>query len=147
MSSGKISKRDQKAIEISAKTLNELLYGVQNHSTSVTEVTDEPQRAMSQADRILAKFGGPTRLAYILRSIGIHSRGQSTIARWRYPKSKGGTGGRIPNQAWPLVFAAARAEGIVITAEDLDPRELAMDAKQQRAFPAKIRRKRGMPVF
>lgn len=140
MSSGKIPKREQRAIDFSAKTLNELIYGV-------TEVTEDTPRAMSQADRILAKFGGPTRLAYILQSLGIKARGQSTIARWRYPKSKGGTGGRIPNQAWPLVFAAARAEGIVITAEDLDPRELPMDAKTERAFPPKIRRKRGMPVF
>lgn len=73
---------------------------------------------ISQAQRIIDKFGGVTTLA---RAIG---RAPSTVNRWLYPRERGGTGGRIPTESVELVARAARQEGLYLSAEDLDPRAL-----------------------
>ncbi len=84
---------------------------------------------MSQAERILMKFGGPQRLARIFRAMG-RSYHRVTLYKWTYPRAKGGTGGMIPTAAWGDVFDAARREGIYLTQEDMDPRP---------SYPKKLR--------
>jgi hypothetical protein len=79
----------------------------------------EPQP--SQAERVIAKFGGARDLARAFQAIN-KPKDPSTIFKWTYPKSKGGTGGLIPTRVWPDVMAAARYSGVFITIEDLDPR-------------------------
>ena len=81
----------------------------------------KPKPIKTQAERILDKFGGARRLASTLQAIG-RPRDVTAIYRWTYPKSKGGTNGTVPRIAWDDVLAAARAEGIMLTPEDLDPR-------------------------
>lgn len=83
---------------------------------------EKPKR--SQAQRIIDKFGGARRLVSILNTIDPStSRAPSSIYKWLYSRSKGGTGGVIPTSALPLVLKAARLEGIFLTAEDLYPGE------------------------
>jgi hypothetical protein len=80
-------------------------------------------KKLTQAERIFSKFGGPTRLFNIMCLIGKRGRDKATIYRWNYSRARGGTDGLIPTSAWPDVLAAARFDGIIITPEDLDPRE------------------------
>lgn len=85
-------------------------------------MTPEPQ---SQAARIFARFGGATALWKALRALGDEEnkrRHISCVYRWNLPKATGGTGGIIPTRNMESVLAAARAEGIVLTADDMDPR-------------------------
>ncbi|SOD41341.1 hypothetical protein [Nitrosovibrio sp. Nv4] len=79
------------------------------------------QAAKTQADRIIAKFGGARGLARALQALGdTHQlRSPAVIYRWTYPKTRGGTGGKIPSSALDAVIRAARLEGILITADDL----------------------------
>lgn len=87
-----------------------------------------PPPPKSQAQRVYAKFGGPAHLAIALRQA--HKAGAvakkyapSTVYRWDYPKAKGGTGGIIPNGAWPDIHALAKRRGVFITTDDLFPGE------------------------
>lgn len=100
----------------------------------------------SQADRVVWKFGGPIRLSLILKAIG-RPKDPSSIHRWMYPKEEGGSGGIIPGRAWPDLFMAARAEGVLLTSEDLDPREKLMPVPMARAFPRRIRRRPGQRML
>ena len=73
----------------------------------------------SQAARIIDKFGGPAACA---RAIDYDP---SQIFRWRYPEApskKRGTGGLVPAAALRKLRAKARALGVLLTAEDLEPR-------------------------
>lgn len=76
----------------------------------------------TQASRVLARFGGAFRLASILREMD-ESRTVTTLYRWTYPRSKGGTGGLIPGESIPLVLEAARRSGVKITHADWSPEE------------------------
>jgi hypothetical protein len=76
---------------------------------------------MTQACRIIKKFGGAEALAEALSNVGLE-RSKHNVYRWTYPREKGGTGGVIPTPSLPHVLLAARNEGILITREDLDPR-------------------------
>ena len=76
---------------------------------------------ISQAQRIFAKFGGVSKLVNALADVGA-KRDRTTVYRWNHAKAKGGTGGLIPTEAWPDVTAAARWAGVILTAEDCDPR-------------------------
>lgn len=76
--------------------------------------SDEPT-VMTQAERVIEKFGGPKNLARII------GRDVATVYKWMYPKTKGGTGGLIPTQALTEVMAAARQQGIFLTTADLFP--------------------------
>lgn len=69
-----------------------------------------------QAAKIALKFGGPALLAKALAS----SRSRTVVYRWLYPKSEGGTDGRIPPAAWLDVKRAARDLGILLTVEDFE---------------------------
>lgn len=76
----------------------------------------------TQADRILRKFGGPRRLAKLLKAIDPNTAlNPSSIYRWRYPRDRGGTGGLIPTAAIPLIQKAAVVDGILLSQEDLYP--------------------------
>jgi hypothetical protein len=65
-----------------------------------------------QAQRIIAKFGGPRRLAI---AIGCQP---PAVYRWTYPRDRGGTDGYLPNAVKDRVKAAADLLGVEITAED-----------------------------
>lgn len=76
----------------------------------------------TQAGRVIAKFGGVRKLALALKIADpYYARTPSSIYRWVYPKSRGGTGGVIPTDALIVVLKAARIEGIVIGPDDLYP--------------------------
>lgn len=72
---------------------------------------------MTQAERIIARFGGTGKLA---EAIG---RDTSSIYRWTYVRNAAsvGTGGLIPLAAIPLIKDAAERLGIELTAEDWQP--------------------------
>lgn len=70
---------------------------------------------MTQAERVIAKFGGAATLAKLI------GRNPTSVYRWMYPKSVGGSDGLIPSSALRLVLDAARREGIFITSDDLYP--------------------------
>lgn len=76
---------------------------------------------MSQAERVVKKFGGAVALAKCLELIG-HPKSVSTIYRWMYPVENQGTGGTIPPHAWEGIMAAAEVEGVILVASDFDPR-------------------------
>jgi hypothetical protein len=82
-----------------------------------------PKRKITQAERVIDKFGGARRLATILTAMG-KKTDYSTIYKWTYPKIKRGTGGLIPSHMWADIYLAARLEGVVLTKEDTDPREM-----------------------
>lgn len=83
---------------------------------------EAPDVKQSQAARVAAKFGGIRALARALEKAGC-PRDAANVYRWTYPKArKGGTGGLIPSSAMPLVLEAARLDGVLLTAEDIDPR-------------------------
>ena len=66
------------------------------------------------ATQIIEKFGSAKRLA---EAIG---RDPASVYRWTHPKSRGGTGGRIPRSAIPKILQAAEALGISITPDELN---------------------------
>lgn len=77
-------------------------------------------RPLTQAERILKKFGGARRLAEILTLTG-KMKTPSTIYRWTYSREKGGTGGLVPTSAWPDILVAARYAGIVLEDDLISP--------------------------
>lgn len=76
----------------------------------------------TQAERIISKFGSVDKLAKALRQVN-YPKDVSSIYRWNYSKDVNGTAGLIPSHCMPYVIDAARMEGILLTAADLDPRE------------------------
>jgi amino-acid N-acetyltransferase len=88
------------------------------------------ERVETQADRVLAKLGGPYRLSEIFMLVG-KARSPATIYRWTYPRGKkGGTGGFIPSSAWEDIFAAAEYLRVRLTSEILDPRPRRTEAAE-----------------
>lgn len=68
---------------------------------------------MSQiAEHIIEKCGGA---AIVATWLGIEV---SAVHRWKYPKDRGGTGGRIPTVHQQELLDRARAEGIDLTPSD-----------------------------
>lgn len=83
-----------------------------------------PRTPRSQAQRIIAKFGGVRKLQEALHAIAPEKfKTTDIVYRWTHPKSKRGTGGLIPNGAIPYVEAAAKVEGIELTESDWYPGE------------------------
>lgn len=68
--------------------------------------------ASKQAERIIAKFGGPRRLASAIDCK------PAAVYRWTYARARGGTDGYLPNTVKDRVKNAADLLGIEITAED-----------------------------
>lgn len=75
----------------------------------------------SQAKIVTAKFGGARSLMRALATIG-RKIDAASIYRWDYPREKGGCAGIIPTKNMPDIMAAARHQGILFSAEELDPR-------------------------
>ena len=90
----------------------------------VNPFDDRPKpRMMSQAERIIRKFGGPRDLWRSLQVLDPSKhRNPTSIYRWQYSKAVGGTGGLIPTAALGDIIEAARANGIFLDVDDLDPR-------------------------
>jgi len=72
----------------------------------------------TQASKIINRFGGARALTAALKQIGIE-KSPSTIYRWAYPKTRGGTNGLIPNFDMEYVIKAAAAVGIFLTDDDM----------------------------
>ena len=88
-------------------------------------------RAVTQAERIIAKFGGKRATFTALKNIG-RPYNLSTVYRWTYPRRKSsGIGGIIPPDAMRDIVYAARVHGIVLTAEDMDPRPTYVPPKKR----------------
>jgi len=85
---------------------------------------DNQERTLTQAERVISKFGGPKALVIALENAG-YSRDVATIYKWTYAQSRGGTGGLIPTQALRYVLEAARIEGVMLTPNDLFPSKVA----------------------
>lgn len=89
---------------------------------SLDDLLDIPEDARvqsHQARRIIHKFGGEARLADLLTEYTGKPVARSTIYRWTWPRSKGGTGGFIPSQKMRLLQSMARNEGILLTPQDV----------------------------
>lgn len=78
---------------------------------------------LTQAERVIAKFGGARRLAEAFKTAGFY-KGPASIYKWTYPREKGGTAGVIPTKAWPILHKVARLNGVLITAQDMDVRPM-----------------------
>ena len=76
---------------------------------------------MTQAERIISKFGSVDNLAKALLQVH-YPKDTSCIYRWRSIKSSNSRSGLIPSFCLPYVIEAARYEGILLTSDDLDPR-------------------------
>jgi hypothetical protein len=84
-----------------------------------TTTTKKPQ-PKTQAQKVFDKFGGVPKLHKALKDLGPeHERAISAIYRWNLSKKNGGTNGMVPNSAMQSVLLAAKAEGIVLTPDDL----------------------------
>jgi hypothetical protein len=72
---------------------------------------------MEPADSIIAKFGGPSRVAGI---VNVH---RTRVSNWKRPREKGGTGGIIPQRYHRPLLDYAAEQSIFLTAEEfLAPR-------------------------
>jgi hypothetical protein len=72
---------------------------------------------MDPATGIIRKLGGEARVA------GITGTAYTAPYRWQHDKSRGGTGGLIPQAHHRALFDYAQAHGIPLTAEEfLTPR-------------------------
>lgn len=86
------------------------------------------EKPTTPAEIVIAKFGGARNLMRALKQVDPEmALNPSSIYRWTYPKSKGGTGGVIPTRTLPKLMKAARLVGIFITSEDLYPNKVLPD--------------------
>lgn len=82
-----------------------------------------------QAETVINKFGGARELARAIKELFPEDcYNPSSIYRWMYPVSAGGTGGEIPAPALKKVIKAARYMGILLTPEDLYPQKFREDS-------------------
>lgn len=109
---------------------------------NLEENCEEENPPLTQAGRILWRFGGAVRLSKILKAIG-RPKNYEACYRWDYPKERGGSGGRIPGCAVDDILAAAKADGIILTDADWSPERHDLDKDSVRAFPRMIRAKGG----
>lgn len=82
-------------------------------------------RERSQAESVIDKFGGARQLREALDAAG-YPLNLATIYKWAYPREKKGCGGFIPVAAWPAILDAARLAGILLDANQFDPRRAAI---------------------
>lgn len=97
-----------------------------NHELDTTARYHKPWPGRTQAERVFRRFGGGMRLFESLQRLppGLpRPTHRKVVYGWAAPRSRGGMGGLVPSRWMPSVLAAARMEGIILTAEDLDPRE------------------------
>lgn len=67
---------------------------------------------MNPATRIIDMLGGPQAVAE-RRGVVVQ-----TVYRWRLPKARGGTGGRIPTEHCGPMLKDAKARQLPLTADD-----------------------------
>lgn len=72
----------------------------------------------TQAERVIAKFGGPLELA---KAIGYT---YAAVMKWNYRREKGGCNGLIPTRAMDRIKTNARMFGVLLDAETLMPTTL-----------------------
>lgn len=72
----------------------------------------------SQAERIIARFGGPIELAAAIQY------SLPAIYKWNHPRSKHGCHGLIPTRALERIITVARMFGVLLTEDDLKPRTI-----------------------
>lgn len=83
---------------------------------------------MLPSEKVIEKCGGSTALSAWL------NLSRSTVLRWTYPPSRGGTGGHIPAKYMQPILARAAVEGRALSIEDFFPIGKAQaDAEPQRA--------------
>ncbi|MFN7609909.1 MAG: hypothetical protein ACK5QX_03070 [bacterium] len=70
---------------------------------------------LSQAERIVRRFGGGRRVAALL------NLSPSAVSRWSMPAAKGGCGGVIPSKRLKQLRDAADLLGLEISPEDWLP--------------------------
>lgn len=66
----------------------------------------------TSAAHIIAKCGGPQAVADMLRV------DLTTVHKWKYPKARGGTDGRVPTGRQHELLKRAREAGIDLTPDD-----------------------------
>ena len=69
----------------------------------------------TQAEMLIRTFGGVPKLAAALRVR------PTTLYRWKYPSTRGGTDGLVPCQYWPHILAAADNIGITLSYDHFLP--------------------------
>jgi hypothetical protein len=73
---------------------------------------------MEPADSIIAKFGGPNRVAGIVK---VH---RTRVSKWKSPRESGGTGGLVPQRYHRTLLDYAAEQSIPFSAEEfLAPRQ------------------------
>ena len=78
---------------------------------------------MEPAASIIKRLGGNTVVARACERLPV------TVYRWKLPRSRGGTGGRIPVSCRAHLLRLANSRGVSIAPEDLlSPDELAQPA-------------------
>jgi hypothetical protein len=82
---------------------------LQNVSKIDTKLGMEPART------IISRLGGPTKVAGIA---GVH---RTRVSNWARRKKDGGTGGLIPFKHVPALLAAAKRQGVELSADDFLP--------------------------
>jgi hypothetical protein len=70
------------------------------------------EKRLEPARSIIAKLGGEARVSELTDTAF------TAPYRWQYPKSKGGSGGRIPQKHIPTLLAHARDNGIDLRADE-----------------------------
>lgn len=68
---------------------------------------------LSPAEYVIRVFGSVRETA---RAV---DRDESCVSRWKAPKSKGGTGGKIPGPVQDTILKKARRKNLDITPHDL----------------------------
>jgi hypothetical protein len=68
--------------------------------------------AMTQAARIITKFGGEAKIAALL-DITV-----PRVQRWSFPASRGGNDGRVPPKHYQFLLDAAKARNIDLSPSD-----------------------------
>lgn len=71
---------------------------------------------MEPASSIIRQLGGPNKVAEI---VGVH---RTRVSNWKRSRDDGGTGGMIPFKHVPALIAAAKGDGIELTADDFLPK-------------------------
>jgi hypothetical protein len=80
--------------------------------------------ALEPARSIIERFGGPSALAGIL---GVH---RTRVSNWQRDRTKGGTGGLIPQRYHPTLLDYAGRNGIVLEPRDFLPGQRAAEPEQ-----------------
>lgn len=84
-------------------------------TTCRTNFNREP---VSQAERVIARFGGPLETAKAIQY------SLAAVYKWNAPRSRHGCHGLIPTRALERLMTVARMFGVLLTEDDLKPRTI-----------------------